>query len=140
MCLRDSTHFCILSFFFQLVQPDEEFSFQQFLNPANKYKNRYANIVACRLFLQSLFTILSCCCCCFCLCHKQKGQASYRLAIGTLKLYLSFVDDHTRVLLNPIDGVPGSDYINANFLDVSLEAQANVNARVCYINTMSLRF
>ena len=32
----------------QLVQPDEEFSFQQFLNPANKYKNRYANIVACK--------------------------------------------------------------------------------------------
>lgn len=38
---------------------------------------------------------------------------------GKVKLYPSFVDDHTRVLLNPIDGVPGSDYINANFLDVS---------------------
>ena len=35
-------------FSWQLVQPDEEFSFQQFLNPANKYKNRYANIVACK--------------------------------------------------------------------------------------------
>ena len=49
-----SPRFCaglLTQFFFscrQLVQPDEEFSFQQFLNPANKYKNRYANIVACK--------------------------------------------------------------------------------------------
>ena len=28
-------------------------------------------------------------------------------------------DDHTRVLLNPIEGIAGSDYINANFIDVS---------------------
>ena len=52
---RVSTHLFILSLFWQLVQPDEEFSFQQFLNPANKYKNRYANIVACRLFVFTLF-------------------------------------------------------------------------------------
>lgn len=30
-----------------------------------------------------------------------------------------YADDHTRVLLNPIDGVAGSDYINASFIDVS---------------------
>ena len=54
MCLRGCTHLSILSLFLQLVQPDEEFSFQQFLNPANKYKNRYANIVACKLFFYTL--------------------------------------------------------------------------------------
>lgn len=28
-------------------------------------------------------------------------------------------DDHTRVTLAEVDGYPGSDYINANFIDVS---------------------
>lgn len=28
-------------------------------------------------------------------------------------------DDHTRVTLAELDGCPGSDYINANFIDVS---------------------
>lgn len=28
-------------------------------------------------------------------------------------------DDHTRVTLAEVDGHPGSDYINANFIDVS---------------------
>ena len=51
-------HSPIMFLFLQLVQPDEEFSFQQFLNPANKYKNRYANIVACKC-LQSPFASFS---------------------------------------------------------------------------------
>ena len=29
-------------------------------------------------------------------------------------------DDHTRVTLVEVDGCPGSDYINANFIDVSI--------------------
>lgn len=29
-------------------------------------------------------------------------------------------DDHTRVTLAEVDGCPGSDYINANFIDVSI--------------------
>ena len=30
-------------------------------------------------------------------------------------------DDHTRVTLAEVEGFPGSDYINANFIDVSME-------------------
>lgn len=45
---------------------------------------------------------------------KAKG-----ICILTFFLDFFFVDDHSRVLLNPIEGVAGSDYINANFIDVS---------------------
>lgn len=31
----------------------------------------------------------------------------------------TFTDDQTRVRLMPYEGVEGSDYINANFIDVS---------------------
>ena len=30
-----------------------------------------------------------------------------------------YIDDHTRVTLENIDGIPESDYINANHIDVS---------------------
>ena len=48
-------------------------------------------------------------------------RLTYPLTKGILLFFLLilFVDDHTRVLLNPIEGVAGSDYINANFIDVS---------------------
>ena len=32
---------------------------------------------------------------------------------------LMFTDDQTRVRLMPYEGIDGSDYINANFIDVS---------------------
>ena len=35
-------------------------------------------------------------------------------------LIMYTLDDHTRVLLKPIDGLPESDYINANYVDVSI--------------------
>ena len=41
-------------------------------------------------------------------------------------IFCFVADDHTRVLLNPIEGVAGSDYINSNFIDVSFEAQETV--------------
>jgi len=33
-----------------------------------------------------------------------------------------FSDDQTRVRLMPYEGIDGSDYINANFIDVSLHS------------------
>ena len=52
---------------------------------------------------------------------KKMPRLSYPLTKGMLLFFLLilFADDHTRVLLNPIEGVAGSDYINANFIDVS---------------------
>lgn len=32
---------------------------------------------------------------------------------------LAFPDDHSRVILSQVDGVPCSDYINASYIDVS---------------------
>lgn len=34
-------------------------------------------------------------------------------------IYCFIADDHTRVTLAELEGYPGSDYINANFIDVS---------------------
>lgn len=31
-----------------------------------------------------------------------------------------FADDHSRVILSHVDGIPCSDYINASYIDVSL--------------------
>lgn len=42
--------------------------------------------------------------------------------------YSNFPDDHSRVKLSEIPGRPGSDYINANFIDVS--------AILCDVNVM----
>lgn len=51
------------------------------------------------------------------------------------RCYLKFVDlyfsvDHSRVHLSMIDEIPGSDYINANFCDVS--------TMVIFVNTSAL--
>ena len=35
------------------------------------------------------------------------------------ELFLFYTDDHSRVVLTPIEGEPGSDYINATRVDVS---------------------
>ena len=46
-------------------------------------------------------------------------------------------DDHTRVTLAEVEGFPGSDYINANFIDVSMEFFCKKKPR---IQTNSLYF
>ena len=42
-----------------------------------------------------------------------------RPTVTIVLLFDLFADDHTRVQLVELDGYPGSDYINANFIDVS---------------------
>ena len=34
-------------------------------------------------------------------------------------IFFIVADDHNRVILEPEDGVPDSDYINASYVDVS---------------------
>ena len=77
--------------FLQSVEPSHSPTTEATRRPENISKNRYANITACELFLQ--FTILL--------------------------IILLLIDDHSRVRMLENPGVPGSDYINANFLDVS---------------------
>ena len=57
----------------------------------NKNKNRYINIIPCKL------------CVLYC---------------STLTMYV-FSDDHSRVVLNIQDNTAGSDYINASYVNVS---------------------
>ena len=47
-----------------------------------------------------------------------------KMKISILKYFFTifsfpFKDDHSRVILSYIENIPGSDYINANFIDVS---------------------
>jgi protein tyrosine phosphatase len=59
--------------------------------PENKLRNRYGNIIAC----------------------KWHTYHPFRISM------LILTDDHTRVKLQEKDEETGSDYINANFIDVS---------------------
>ena len=48
-----------------------------------------------------------------------------------LLFFDSFADDHTRVQLVELDGYPGSDYINANFIDVSTTTTKIATVTIC---------
>ena len=80
----------------QSVEPSHSPTTEATRRPENISKNRYANITACELFLQ--FTII---------------------IVNNIITESVNIDDHSRVRMLENPGVPGSDYINANFLDVS---------------------
>ena len=41
--------------------------------------------------------------------------------------------DHSRVVLQPVDGVPGSDYINGNYCDGYRKQNAYIATQVCVL-------
>jgi len=43
--------------------------------------------------------------------------------IGRFNFVFFFAVDHSRVHLAGVDGIPGTDYINANFCDVSVTSE-----------------
>jgi len=45
--------------------------------------------------------------------------------------------DHSRVVLQPVDGVPGSDYINANYCDGYRKQNGYIATQVSYIIIIS---
>ena len=47
--------------------------------------------------------------------------------------------DHSRVVLQPVDGVPGSDYINANYCDGYRKQNAYIATQVKYIHCILYR-
>ena len=44
---------------------------------------------------------------------------SLSVALSNTVIWCNFLDDHSRVILQPIEDDPSSDYINANYIDVS---------------------
>jgi len=51
--------------------------------------------------------------------HKYTSVSHKECTSVIVVMCFMFIDDQTRVRLMPYEGIDGSDYINANFIDVS---------------------
>lgn len=94
----------------------------------NKEKNRYVNILPCESEAQKLFVCLWRLVCCFIVnsnvfMRRRSRWANstwYFVLIHKLLYPVSQSDDHSRVHLLPLEGVPDSDFINASFINVCI--------------------
>lgn len=50
---------------------------------------------------------------------RNEGRRDFLLLSSWVR-FCFFIDDHSRVILSHVDGVPCSDYINASYIDVGL--------------------
>lgn len=79
-------------YYFQSIEPGQQFTWDNSNLEVNKPKNRYANVIAY---------------------------------------------DHSRVVLQTLEEVPGSDYINANFCDGYRKQNAYIATQVCIRASLS---
>ena len=82
--------------------------------PYNVAKNRYANIHSCE------FTVLALSLCVHVCCHMNvlHTRCGCNCLLPSPACSPVAAADESRVKLEPIEGRPGSDYINANYIDV----------------------
>lgn len=74
--------------------------------PVNKFKNRLVNILPCKYKSETLLI-------------RAFILFIFNTWVHSTNKQLSISVESTRVALQPIRGVDGSDYINASFIDVS---------------------
>jgi len=79
---------------YESIDPGQQFTWDASSSDENKFKNRYANVIAY---------------------------------------------DHSRVKLETFEGLPGSDYINANFIDGYCRPNAYIATQVYNTHLVSLR-
>ena len=91
-------------------------NFEHARAPENKDKNRYRNVITCEYSMLNLVSL--------CIPHNY-----------------CFVGDESRVELASRDGVAGSDYINASYIDVSnlqaLHIGSNFRSKIFFESSYS---
>ena len=111
--LQADSNFHFIQEYEGVVVPEEQtYSTEAASSTVNAPKNRYTNIIPCRWLVcvaTPPFQFLN---------HFSPSLLA---------------DEHSRVKLAPVKGVQGSDYINANYLDVSGQWRGECD---CHVTVM----